>query len=110
MKLSEKLTKRLNIIGLILVWIVVSAIFGFFTFLSLFLLLLPLQVILIFTFDSLGKAGQKVLISRLLALTGLSGFIIAFLVEVPLWYRLFLLFAQGTFLYAEIKMWLEARK
>jgi hypothetical protein len=110
MKLSEKLTKRLNIIALILVWIIASAIFGFFTFISLFLLLLPLQVFLVFTFDSLVKARQKILISRLLALTGFSSFIIAFWVEMPLWYKLFLLFAQGSFLYAEIKMWLEARK
>ncbi|WP_054939142.1 hypothetical protein [Paenibacillus ihuae] len=110
MKLSEKSTKRLNIIGLILVWVIGSAIFGFFTFISAFLLLLPLQVFLVFTFDSLVKVRQKVLISRLLALTGFTGFIIAFWVEVPHWTKLFLLFAQGTFLYAEIKMWLEARK
>ncbi|CAH1216310.1 hypothetical protein PAECIP111892_04287 [Paenibacillus auburnensis] len=110
MKLSEKITKRLNIIGLILVWIIASAIFGFFTFISLFLLLLPLQVILVYIFDSLVKVEKKVLISRLLALTGFISFIIALLVEMPLWYKLILLFAQGSFLYAEIKMWLEARK
>lgn len=109
MKLSVNSTKRLNILGLLFVWIIASYIFGFFTFLSLFLLLLPLQVILTFTFDKV-NAGHKVLISRLLVLTGITGFIIAFFVEVPLWYKLFLLFAQGAFLYAEMKMLLDARK
>lgn len=112
MKLFGNSTKWLNIIGLVIVWICVSAIFGLFTYISLFIFLLLLQVIFFFVFDSQAtKANiqRKVLIGGLLALAGIGGFIVALLVDVPLWYKLFLLFAQGAFIYAELKMWIEWR-
>jgi hypothetical protein len=92
------------------VWIIASSIFGFISFISLFLLLLPLQIALIFISDTQIKAKQKVVVSRLLVLSGLTGFVIAFWIEVPLWYTIFILLAQGAFIYAELKILIEAGK
>lgn len=74
MKLSGNSSKWLYIVGLILVWVSVSSIFGFITYISLFLLLLSFQVILTFTIDIMVKVKQKVFISGLLAITGLDSY------------------------------------
>lgn len=73
MKLSGNSSKWLYIVGLILVWVSVSSIFGFITYISLFLLL-SFQVILTFTIDIMVKVKQKVFISGLLAITGLDSY------------------------------------
>lgn len=109
MKLTGNSSKWLYIIGLVFVWVSVSSIFGFITYISLFLLLLSFQVILTFTIDIMVKVKQKVFVSGLLAITGIAGFIIALFIEVPLWFKIFILIAQGAFIYAEIKMIIEAR-
>ncbi|MEK5419468.1 hypothetical protein BSK49_25180 [Paenibacillus odorifer] len=111
MKFFRDSSKWLSIIGLILVWISVSYIFGFITYISLFVLLLLIQVILISSSNIQIKKNQRrvIVIGGLVVLIGIVSFIIAFFIEVPIWYKIFLLIAQGAFAYAEIKMLIEAR-
>lgn len=114
MNLFGKMTKRLNIILLIVVWMSSAYIFGIFSYIALLLLLLLFQVIFAYAFDSQIQRekvnqGALIIIALLGLLTGSIGIIIIIFTEFPLWYKIFALFAQGAFVYAELKMLIEVR-
>ncbi|MBY9079726.1 hypothetical protein [Paenibacillus sp. CGMCC 1.18879] len=115
MKFLGGINKQINIIGLFLVWIIVSSIFGFITFISLYAVLLLLQMISVYILETQTtkrtiKQNIFIFISGLIIFSCVVGFVVAFYIEVPVWYRLFVLFAQGIFTYAEVKIVIEAKK
>ncbi|WP_310550628.1 hypothetical protein [Paenibacillus glufosinatiresistens] len=111
--MNLRISRLLTLAGLVLAWIAAGCLQGWLTYSSGFMLLLFLQIAFIYLLEAQIQQQHSGRRRRLLetgvGLTGVCGLAAAVFMEVPLWFKLFVLCAQTAFTTTEFRLIRESR-